>query len=264
MRPSGRHNDETTCQQTVLKNCLSGGYAVFLPGFASVFSKVRIKAKNSTFRSQIPQIVEVLDWGYSDGTWFLTQDYCWGGNLRQLLKSRGPLPVKQACQAGLSSRPVGLALQVLEGLEYAHSQQIPVRLPNGEQRTARPVHRDIEPANLLLTGQEGHWIVNIGDWGLAKGVNRPRGDVASNIVVSTLPGFVQQAGPRLSNLKTPEAQRAVAEILSRMSDQLRDGAAAQLGLQGMGSTVVLALLRNDDLLIGHIGDSRVYRLRDHH
>lgn len=41
-------------------------------------------------------------------------------------------------------------------------------------------------------------------------------------------------------------------------------AAAQndVACSGMGSTLVLALIRNDQLTIAHIGDSRLYRLRD--
>jgi protein phosphatase len=57
-------------------------------------------------------------------------------------------------------------------------------------------------------------------------------------------------------------------VLDRFADRFRAVSAAVLtrsegepGLRGMGTTLSVALSRGDDLLVAHLGDSRVYLLR---
>lgn len=88
-----------------------------------------------------PNIAALYDYGYADGAFFFTLDYCPGGSLDQLLRQRGgTLPVGEA---------VPLVLQALDGLAYAHARTI--------------VHRDLSPHNILLAD-----VPKIADFGLAK------------------------------------------------------------------------------------------------
>lgn len=78
---------------------------------------------------------------------FLVMDFIQGEDLAAMLKARsGPFPVEQV---------LGWADQLLDALDYLHSQQPPV------------VHRDIKPQNLKLTPR-GEIILL--DFGLAKGI----------------------------------------------------------------------------------------------
>jgi serine/threonine protein kinase len=75
----------------------------------------------------------------------LAMEYVQGEDLDALVKSRGPLPVLNACL---------YAWQVANGLQYAHENET--------------VHRDIKPANLILLRQGKRHSVKILDFGLAK------------------------------------------------------------------------------------------------
>ncbi len=76
-----------------------------------------------------------------DGQMFIVMDFYEGGTLKKKIE-RGPLPVDQA---------VEIAFQVAQGLFRAHEAGI--------------VHRDVKPANIMVTDRGELKIV---DFGLAK------------------------------------------------------------------------------------------------
>jgi serine/threonine-protein kinase len=79
------------------------------------------------------------------GTFFFTLEYCSGGSLDRFVADRGgTLPPDEA---------LPLALQVLDGLDYAHGRGV--------------VHRDLSPQNILLTGGDVP-TAKVSDFGLAK------------------------------------------------------------------------------------------------
>ncbi len=92
---------------------------------------------------QHPHIVTVFDAGRTeDGLPYFVMELLQGTDLGDILGASGPLaPV----------RAVRYALQVCDGLTYAHARDI--------------VHRDIKPANLLVTPDDK---VKIVDFGIAK------------------------------------------------------------------------------------------------
>ena len=102
-----------------------------------------------------PQIVSVSDVGDVDGMAFLAMEYVHGLALARALalwagQDRGPFPWPMACR---------MAICVCEALEYAHA----LKDPAGGQ-TLNLVHRDVNPANILL-GFNG--VVKLADFGIA-------------------------------------------------------------------------------------------------
>ena len=87
-----------------------------------------------------PNIMKVLDYGEREGSPYLVMEYVRGGTLKQ--KMGKPIPWKESIQ---------LLLPVAEALDYAHSQNM--------------IHRDVKPANILLTKRG---LPMLTDFGIAK------------------------------------------------------------------------------------------------
>lgn len=109
-----------------------------------------------------PNIVEFHSFGSAQGTFFFAMEYCGGGSVDQLMTSRdGRLPIDEAVQ---------IALQALEGLDYAHHVELPyVELSNGSIGKGRGIiHRNLSPKNLFLSGPGHSRVVKIGDYSVSK------------------------------------------------------------------------------------------------
>ena len=91
---------------------------------------------------QHENIVNVIDFGESEGSFFIVMEYYQGRTLEDLMKARAGIPFDVAAQ---------VILEVAYGLEAAHHLDI--------------VHRDIKPANIIFTDQGG---IKVADFGLAK------------------------------------------------------------------------------------------------
>lgn len=84
------------------------------------------------------------------------------------------------------------------------------------------------------------------------------GEIASRMAVDVITAqFVGVGAPSM----TPDG-RVVGQAVQRANTAIHQAAQTHPAYQGMGSTVVVALFSGDRLHIGHVGDSRVYRLRD--
>jgi serine/threonine-protein kinase len=95
-----------------------------------------------------PNVVTAYDANEFSGRFYLVLEYVDGPNFESLVRSRGPLPVAEACE---------LARQVAVGLDHAHEHRI--------------IHREIKPANLLIarpTPANPDYLVKIADFGVAK------------------------------------------------------------------------------------------------
>jgi serine/threonine-protein kinase len=160
----------------VLKRLASGGMAeVFVAESAGIegFRKqVAIKrvlpqlSRNNQFiemfldearlcaRLAHSNVVSVFDIGVGDNTYFIVMEYVDGADLKQVIeyqkKSGRPMPVEAACF---------IATKICQGLAYAHD------LRDQEGEPLEIVHRDVTPANVLIT-RNGE--VKIVDFGLAK------------------------------------------------------------------------------------------------
>jgi predicted Ser/Thr protein kinase len=90
--------------------------------------------------------VPVYSAGTADGYLFLVMRYVDGVDLRQALAERGSLPVEAA---------IGILTEVAAALDAAHAAGL--------------VHRDVKPANVLLTGRPGEGTAYLTDFGLTRG-----------------------------------------------------------------------------------------------
>jgi predicted Ser/Thr protein kinase len=95
-----------------------------------------------------PNIIRVFDMGVIDVQHYIAMEFVTGRDLRAHIAEKGQLPLREALR---------LFLQIAEGLASAHAAGI--------------VHRDVKPANILLTNELD---VRIVDFGLAK-LHRPDG-----------------------------------------------------------------------------------------
>jgi arabinogalactan oligomer/maltooligosaccharide transport system substrate-binding protein len=89
-----------------------------------------------------PNIVKVIDFGEYEGSPYLVMPFLPGGNLKQYIRERGRLSWQDVAR---------LLLPIAQALEFAHSQGV--------------IHRDVKPANILLT-QSGQPMLT--DFGVAK------------------------------------------------------------------------------------------------
>ncbi|HXB57290.1 MAG TPA: protein kinase [Vicinamibacteria bacterium] len=102
--------------------------------------KLEIKlARKITHRN----VLRTHDFGEADGISYISMEYLEGVTLKDLIRSKGPLPL----QIGLS-----IAKQMCHGLEAAHLQGV--------------VHRDIKPQNVLILPETGE--LKIMDFGVAR------------------------------------------------------------------------------------------------
>jgi serine/threonine-protein kinase len=93
-------------------------------------------------------VVRTYDLGEVNGMYYLTMEYVEGTSLKQLIGTRGPLPV-----------PVTLTIgkQLCRALEVAHEQGV--------------IHRDIKPHNIVV---EPSGVLKVMDFGIARLANRSK------------------------------------------------------------------------------------------
>lgn len=106
--------------------------------------RARFKNEAATL-SQLhhPNIVILFDYLEEEEALYLIMEYVEGKTLEEyILTVSGPIPEIKA---------IPLFSQVLEGFAYAHEQEV--------------VHRDVKPANIMITGREK---IKILDFGIAK------------------------------------------------------------------------------------------------
>ncbi|WP_218932452.1 serine/threonine-protein kinase [Adhaeretor mobilis] len=86
-----------------------------------------------------PNIVRATDAGESHGFHFLVMEYSEGIDASQLRRMHGPLAIAEACE---------ICRQIALGLQFAHDHGL--------------VHRDVKPANILLTARGEVKLIDLG------------------------------------------------------------------------------------------------------
>jgi serine/threonine-protein kinase len=94
-------------------------------------------------------VVRTYDLGEANGMYYLTMEYVEGTSLKQLISSRGKLPVAVALTVGK---------QLCRALEVAHEQGV--------------IHRDVKPQNIVV---EPNGFLKVMDFGIARLATRPQG-----------------------------------------------------------------------------------------
>ena len=124
-------------------------------------------------RIQHDNIVNVIDFGESDGSYYIVMEFYDGLTVEELLDDQPHLPMDIA---------YAIILNVCYGLEAAHAENL--------------VHRDIKPANIILTRQGA---VKVADFGLAKSTEQLKRTTLDGKVIGT-PAYMspeQAAGGRV-------------------------------------------------------------------
>jgi len=127
-----------------------------------------------------------------DGCLFLVMELAEGENLSARIR-RAPLPPDEA---------LGVALQILEGLEAAHARGI--------------VHRDLKPANVMLSPSGA---VKVLDFGLAKALDAEVGESSGDLSMSpTLTAHRTQAGVILGTAAYMSPEQARGRPVDQRGD----------------------------------------------
>ncbi len=109
-----------------------------------------------------PNVVGVYDVGEEDEMHFIVMEFVDGITLKKYIEKKGKLSVRES---------VGIALQIANGLEAAHSNHI--------------IHRDIKPQNILIS-KDG--TAKVSDFGIAKAAS-------SNTITASTMGSVHYISP---------------------------------------------------------------------
>jgi len=90
------------------------------------------------------------------------------------------------------------------------------------------------------------------------------GEVASGIAVAMVSNEMKKAlaGRKAEELNGAVAEKLIAEQSARANAAIYQAAQSQPRYSGMGTTLVVALWHDNHVTVGHIGDSRLYRLRN--
>jgi serine/threonine protein kinase len=149
----------------------------YLAGDGSFIERFQREARAAA-RIQHENIVNVIDFGESDGSYYIVMEYYDGRTLEDVLKDRRELPLDIAIQ---------ILLEVCYGLDSAHSHDT--------------VHRDIKPGNIIVTNQGG---IKIADFGLAK-----KSDATS---------MITQEGKVIGTPAYMSPEQAAGEVVGPQSD----------------------------------------------
>jgi serine/threonine protein kinase len=139
-----------------------------------------------------PNVVPIFRAGEEEGRLFVAMRFVEGDDLGTLVRREGPMAPERA---------VRIVAQVAAALDAAHVRSL--------------VHRDVKPANVLITADDHVYLT---DFGLAKNVTMAAGRTRAGIVVGT-PDYL-----------APEQIRAMRSVRGRTS--MRSGACCSSCSQG--------------------------------
>ena len=90
------------------------------------------------------------------------------------------------------------------------------------------------------------------------------GEVASGIAVELIRAETKKvlAGKKPEELNGRSAEQLITDHATRANAAIYQASQSQPQYSGMGTTLVVALWHDNHVSVGHVGDSRLYRLRD--
>jgi len=87
------------------------------------------------------------------------------------------------------------------------------------------------------------------------------GEVASGIAVALISAEMKEQLAGENSIDHARAEALVVEYCAKANTAIYQAAQSQPQYSGMGTTLVMALWRDNCMTVGHIGDSRLYRMR---
>jgi serine/threonine-protein kinase len=129
------HIERTVAIKTVRKDLVD-------PDLAQQFMARYKNEARAAGRLHHPNIVGVYEYGEDDQVAFIAMEYVDGTGLREYLNRKARFEFGQV---------IAIASQLLQALEFAHARGV--------------VHRDVKPANLILTGGGA---LKVADFGIAR------------------------------------------------------------------------------------------------
>lgn len=125
-------------------------------------------------------------------------------------------------------------------------------------------HAGLSEVGRVRAANEDAWMADpeLGLHAVSDGMGgKTHGSLASTVVVTALPVLIKTKADELSDLSLPQATRVITDVVTDLSARLSAKAAGDPALDGMGATLVLALVRQGRALISHMGDSHAYLYR---
>lgn len=89
----------------------------------------------------------------------------------------------------------------------------------------------------------------------------PGGEVASRLACERLKAYFEKPKKFQSKFGAPDIRRQLAEIFIRIDRRIRLRGSKEKEYEDMGTTLSCLVLTHSRSIIGHVGDSRIYRLR---
>jgi serine/threonine-protein kinase len=129
------HIERTVAIKTVRKDLLDADLA------AQFLARFRNEAR-AAGRLAHPNIIGIYEYGEDDAVAYIAMEYVDGTGLREYLNRKARFELHQI---------VAIVSQLLLALEFAHAQRV--------------VHRDVKPANLILTSAGA---LKVADFGIAR------------------------------------------------------------------------------------------------
>jgi protein phosphatase len=112
---------------------------------------------------------------------------------------------------------------------------------------------------------EDHWSADphSGLFVVADGLGgHQAGELASRVVAEGLPKILCARAGGLRSGTIDALAESVVQAIRELSNDLRSQTIDQPGLEGMGATLVLLVVRDGQAIVANLGDSRGYLLRD--
>jgi eukaryotic-like serine/threonine-protein kinase len=124
-----------------------------------------------------PNVVILFDADEVDGTHFIAMEYVEGPTLEKMVRTQGPLSIKQACE---------YIRQSALGLQHAYECGL--------------VHRDIKPSNILVTLYDGKPVPKVIDFGVAKATEQKLTERSLFTQYGTMVGTFEYMSPEQAEM----------------------------------------------------------------
>lgn len=118
---------------------------------------------------------------------------------------------------------------------------------------------------LVRENNEDVWggVPELGFFALADGMGGHRaGEVASREAIMGLCQFVEDTIGQHNGITLDETSEIIRHIVEQVNNKIYQRGCSEDKLRGMGTTLCCIQFHEDGVVCAHVGDSRIYRLRD--